>query len=86
MFQDDLEMRPSTHESVVSYAYSGQGNLATSTSTIVGTATAYQPYKNVDYLMKFNNQSMEDENTTKLLLMMPMVPRDKHAEIKFQNK
>ena len=45
----------------------------------------YQVYKSVDYLLQFNNQHIEDELNTKLLLMMPMVPVARHKNIKLNH-
>ena len=71
-FSEDLEMK-SQHGSDDSnfigdkYQFTMAGN------------PVYQVYKSVDYQLQFNNQNVEDELNTKLLLMMPMVPLEKHA-------
>lgn len=45
----------------------------------------YQVYKSVDFQLQFNNQNLDDENNTKLLLMMPMVPPVKHSSVKLNH-
>ena len=42
---------------------------------------AYLPFKSEDYLMEFNNQHTADEFNTKLLLMLPMIPKRQHEKI-----
>ena len=45
----------------------------------------YQIYRQVDYQLKFNNQNTQDELNSKLLLMMPMVKKSKHDDIKLNH-
>ena len=39
----------------------------------------------LNYNMEFNNQNLEDEKLTKLLLMLPMVPKKKLDKIKLNH-
>ena len=52
--------------------------------TMVGSP-AYQIYSAVEYQLAFNNQTVDDEVNTKLLLMMPMVPPRFHESIKLRH-
>ena len=38
----------------------------------------YQPYKNFDIWLKFNNSNQRDESNTKLLLTLPLIPPKYH--------
>ena len=45
----------------------------------------YQVFRCLDYQMQFNNQNSLDELNTKLLLMMPMVPKKHLGKIKLNH-
>lgn len=51
---------------------------------MVGTP-CYQMNKSIDYQMLFNNQNFSDEVMTKLLLMLPMVPKKYIDRIKLNH-
>ena len=48
---------------------------AQSLSNKIHGLPCYLVFKSLDYLMDFNNQNVNDEVNTKLLLMLPMVPK-----------
>ena len=52
---------------------------------MVGQA-CYLITNSLDYNMEFNNQNLDDEHLTKLLLMLPMVPKRKLPKIKFSGE
>ena len=59
-------------------------NQRTDKTKIVGQP-CYQVFTAIDYQMEFNNQNREDDVNCKLLLMLPMVPREHVENIKLNH-
>ena len=53
-------------------------------SKMVGNP-CYNVFSAMDYQMEFNNQNLQDEMNTKLLLMLPMIPRENLHMIKLNH-
>ena len=63
---------------------SAYSNESYKNTKMVGTP-CYQIYKSIDYQMGFNNQNFSDEVMTKMLLMLPMVPKKYLSKIKLNH-
>lgn len=53
-------------------------------SKMVGNP-CYNVFSAMDYQMEFNNQNLQDEMNTKLLLMLPMIPKENLYMIKLNH-
>ena len=73
-FRDDVEMRAESSQiQYQEYEYT----MTDSPNFTIHNDTQYQLF--------FNNQSLLDELNTRLLLMLPMVPKKHHTKIKLNH-
>ena len=56
--------------------------LTESPNQLVGQS-CYCITHDMNYNFKFNNQNFRDENLTKIILMMPMVPKRRLDQVQF---
>lgn len=79
-FKDKKSDRDHHHDSVHSHASHLTSGF--DIELLMVGEPCYQTHRCVDYYTKFNNQNATDEKVTKILLNLPMVPRDQLSGVR----